>query len=143
MTENGEKLRDGARIALAGIRLFNGAAALFAPRWMIRRLGGEPDSNPVAVHALRMFGIRTVLIGADLLGSRRASRERAVRSAVLIHASDTVSAVLAGLRRDLSPRASAVGALISLANTVLAVLAQPPASRTVGDSVPPADSRTR
>lgn len=116
---------DGARIALACIRLFNGAAALFAPRWMIRRLGGEPDSNPVAVHALRMFGIRTVLIGFDLLHPRRAYRERAVRAAVLIHASDTVSALLAGFQRNLSPRASLVGTAISLSNTVLAILAQP------------------
>ena len=63
--------RDRARIALATIRLVNGALALLAPGVMLRRLeagqqtdpatGADPDR--VAVYPLRMFGIRTVVLG--------------------------------------------------------------------------------
>ncbi|HZT99987.1 MAG TPA: hypothetical protein VFA10_10020 [Ktedonobacteraceae bacterium] len=41
MSDKLEQWRDYARIALAGIRLFNGAAALFAPEWLVGRLGGQ------------------------------------------------------------------------------------------------------
>lgn len=54
--------------ALAGIRLFNGAAGLLAPELLIRRL--DPDREPpsaAAVYAFRLFGIRTILLGLDLL----------------------------------------------------------------------------
>ena len=50
--------------ALALIRLVNGGLALVAPRWLARRLGVDPTAQPAMLYALRMFGIRTVLIGA-------------------------------------------------------------------------------
>jgi hypothetical protein len=56
-----------ARITLAGIRLFDGVAALLVPVPLARRLGVDPDANPSALYALRLFGVRTVLIGAQLL----------------------------------------------------------------------------
>jgi hypothetical protein len=48
--------REHAPIALATIRLVNGALALLAPGVMLRRLGADPRTNEVAVYPLRMFG---------------------------------------------------------------------------------------
>jgi hypothetical protein len=58
---------DYARITLACIRMFNGVTALFVPATLARRLGGDPEANPAAPYALRLVGVRTVLIGAQLL----------------------------------------------------------------------------
>ena len=52
---------DSARIALAGIRLFNGIAALFVPATLARRLGVDPETNRAALYVLRLFGVRTIL----------------------------------------------------------------------------------
>ncbi|HET9324884.1 MAG TPA: hypothetical protein VFO03_13480 [Gaiellaceae bacterium] len=112
-----------ARVSLAGVRLFNGGAALVAPRMFAQRIGRERDADGAAVHALRMFGIRTVLIGLDLLSRDPAVRRHALRFSVLIHASDTASAALAGLNGQLPPKAARVATGVSAANVLLAVLA--------------------
>ena len=114
-----------ARTALAGVRLVNGVLALLAPRFLFRRLGvdaGAGGAQP-GVYPFRMFGIRTVVIGAELLLLEGEDRRRASRLAVLIHASDTVSAAVSGLRGDLPRRAAALATAISGANTALAVIA--------------------
>jgi hypothetical protein len=72
-------VRSTARVALAGVRLFNGGAALVAPRMFAQRMGRESDADGAAVHALRMFGIRTVLIALDLLSRDPAVRRHALR----------------------------------------------------------------
>lgn len=112
-----------ARVALAGVRLFNGGAALVVPRMFAQRLGGEGAADGPAVHALRMFGIRTVLIALDLLSRDPAVRRHALRFSVLIHASDTASAAIAGWNRQLPARAAKVATAVSAANLVLALLA--------------------
>jgi hypothetical protein len=117
-----------ARVALAGVRLFNGGAALVVPRMFAQRLGGESAADGPAVHALRMFGIRTVLIALDLLSRDPAVRRHALRFSVLIHASDTASAAMAGWNRQLPARAAKIATAVSAANVVLALLA----SRKVG-----------
>lgn len=115
---------DYARIALAGIRIVNGGLALFAPGFLAARLGREAASNPGSAYAFRMFGIRTILIGADLLSSDLPTRRHAVRSALLVHGSDTLSAATAGLTRQLPRRAAVVTTAISSLNVVLSVLAR-------------------
>lgn len=121
--------RDGvqkyARLALAGIRIVNGTLALISPGWLLRRLQVDPATNRAAFYVFRMFGIRTVLVGAALLSSDPEARARAVREGVLIHASDTTAAVLAGLTGQLKARAATQVAILSGINTLLAVLAQP------------------
>ena len=112
--------RDHARLALATIRLVNGTLALVAPNTLLRRLGADPDTNKVAVYPMRMFGIRTVVLGAQLLAGPRSPE--ADRFGVLIHASDTATALTAGLRRQLPPRVAILTTGISLTNTVLAVV---------------------
>ena len=112
--------RDQARLALATIRLVNGTLALLAPRALIRRLGSDPDVNQVAVYPLRMFGIRTIVLGVQLLIDDPSPE--ADRFGVLIHATDAATAITAGLRKQLPARVAVVTAGISLTNTALALI---------------------
>jgi hypothetical protein len=111
-----------ARRALAVVRIVNGLLGLFAPRFLLRRLGAGP-ADTIGVYPFRMFGIRTVVMGAELLSAEGEERRRATRLAVLVHGIDTFSALIAGLRGNLPRRAAVVTTLISAFNTVLAVLA--------------------
>jgi hypothetical protein len=130
--------RDHARIALATVRLVNGALALLAPEVMLRRFEAGQVANPgagedpgrVAVYPLRMFGIRTVVLGIQLLATGSGRRSGPARQSgslrqqgkagVVIHAADAASAITAGLRRQLPARVAAVAAAISVTNTALA-----------------------
>jgi hypothetical protein len=114
---------DRARKTLAAIRLFNGAVALLAPRLLIRRLGTDPDRDPSAIYPFRMFGVRTVIIGADLLLLIGEEQKRATKLAVLIHATDTASAATCLVKGYLPRKAGIVATAISGLNTVLAVIA--------------------
>jgi hypothetical protein len=115
-------LPDAARVLLALIRLLNGLLALFVPGMLLKRLGVDADANPAATYVFRMFGIRTVLIGAELLMQTGDRRAEATRRAVLIHASDTLAAWLATLSGQF-PKGGKFIVWISAVNTVLAVLA--------------------
>jgi hypothetical protein len=112
-----------ARKVLAVIRLVNGGLALFAPQFLLRRLGTDPDRDPSGIYPFRMFGIRTILIGADLLLLTGDQSRRATKMAVVIHASDTGSAATCLVKGYLPRRAGIVATLISSVNTVLAVIA--------------------
>jgi hypothetical protein len=112
---------DIARVLLAGVRLTMGSAGLLVPDLVIRRLAIDPASQPAMRYPLRMFGIRTVLIGADLLSSSGSRRQHAERVAPVVHGSDTVAALLAWRRGDLPPRAGAMVTAISAVNLALAV----------------------
>jgi hypothetical protein len=111
-----------ARKTLAAVRLFNGTSALFVPELLLRRLGADPEVDRSGGYPFRMFGIRTILLGADLLLLRGPERRRATRLAVVIHATDTISAATAGLRGDLPRKAAVVTTLISAGNTALAII---------------------
>jgi uncharacterized protein YjeT (DUF2065 family) len=108
---------------LAVVRIVNGLLGLFYPSFLIRRLGGDPDVQSLAPYPFRMFGIRTVLIGADLLLLRGEPLSRATRTAVAIHASDTACAAIAGIRREVPRRAAITTTTISAVNTALALVA--------------------
>ncbi len=116
--------REYARLALGTIRLVNGAAALVAPETFARRLGVDPESNPAGSYVLRLFGIRTLLIGYELLSGDEATRTRALRVAPLVHANDALAAVLAGGSGRLPRRAAVAAAVISSTNVALAVAAR-------------------
>ena len=113
------KRSDAARFALAAIRIFNGATALVAPERLDDRLGLDRSAD----YPWRMFGIRTVLMGLDLLSSDTEVRAHALRSSVLVHGSDTISAAKAGLTRTLAPRAAVTATAISAVNVALALIA--------------------
>ena len=123
MSDKLEHYRDYARILLAGIRLFNGAAALFTPKLLARQFGDNP--NHAVVYALRLFGVRTIIVGIELLAPDEELRASALRYAIPIHASDTLSAALAGIQGQLPSRTSIMLTAISGVNTALAIFAQP------------------
>ncbi|OLB33613.1 MAG: hypothetical protein AUH05_17230 [Ktedonobacter sp. 13_2_20CM_53_11] len=122
MSDKLEHYRDYARILLAGIRLFNGAAALFTPKLLARQFGDNP--NHAVVYALRLFGVRTIIVGIELLAPDEELRASALRYAIPIHASDTLSAALAGIQGQLPSRTSIMLTAISGVNTALAIVAQ-------------------
>jgi hypothetical protein len=113
-----------SRYALGGIRVVNGALALVAPAVIQKRLGDSAvDRNAAAIYGLRLFGVRTVVIGADLIRLHGDALQHAVRSAPLIHASDTATVLMLQRSKQLSPQLARPLALISGLNTVLAVTA--------------------
>ena len=117
------QLADAARIGLAGVRLTMGTTALLAPRRMVTQLGGDPDAQGQAVYALRLFGIRTVLLAADLVLTDGVHRSRALALAPLVHATDTASALLARQQHVLPEKAANTAVAVSGTNTVLSLLA--------------------
>ena len=124
MARKVDRADDYARSALASIRLFNGIAALFVPATLARRLGVDPETNRAALYVLRLFGVRTILIGAQLLLRNEGLRAHSLRVAPVIHAVDAAAALIAGERGYLPLRAATTAALISTVNTGLAVVAQ-------------------
>ena len=119
-----ERIANSARIALAGIRLFNGAVALAAPKLAAQRIGGVAEPSAETLYVLRLFGIRTILLAADLVATDEATRRRAVRLALLVHLTDTASAALAGARGGVPAGAARTLVLVSGTNAVLAALAR-------------------
>jgi hypothetical protein len=115
-------VRDASRVALAGVRLVNGVLGLAAPQLLSQRLDLGDAAGPMS-YPFRMFGIRTILIGADLLSHDPAVRRHALRAAVVVHASDTASAILAGATGAIPRRSARVATAISGVNLVLALLA--------------------
>lgn len=116
--------RPASVYALAGIRILNGATGLLAPALLVRRL--DPDRGPLspaAVYAFRLFGIRTILLGLDLLTHHGERLRQDLREGVLVHGSDTATAAVLGLRGRLPPRTAALATLISATNTALAATA--------------------
>lgn len=119
------RIRTLARIALALIRLVNGVIGLAAPELIIRRFSEDGKDDPqVARYALRMFGVRTVLVAVDLLRPRGPERAHAVRVAPIIHASDTVAAVLAAKSGLVPEKTGRLIVAISATNTLLSLLMQ-------------------
>ena len=98
--------------------------ALLAPWLIVRRFGDDAREHPVASYALRMFGVRTVLIAIDLLRADGHERAHAIRVAPIIHASDAVTAALAARSGKVPASSAAAIVAISSLNTVLAVLMQ-------------------
>ena len=115
---------DLARYALAGIRLFNGTLALLAPATLAQRLGVRPEAAPAAAYALRMFGIRTVVIGVELLVLDGDDLDRSLRAGVVIHSSDALAAATAGINKQLPVAVAAAATAISSVNVLLAITAR-------------------
>jgi hypothetical protein len=112
-----------ARHALGAIRLVNGVLALVAPRRLVKQFGEDPAQHGPAVYALRLFGVRTIVLGVQLLTAKGEALDDALRYAVPIHASDTASAALATASGALPRKAGLTGVGVSSLNTVLAVIA--------------------
>jgi hypothetical protein len=124
----GVRVHRPARYALAAVRLVNGGVGLVAPRLFIGRFDPDRPASPAAIYAFRLFGVRTILIGLDLLRPARA--QRAAREGVLIHASDTVTAASLAISGAIPRNTGIVTTAISAGNVVLAVLAIEPGFRS-------------
>jgi hypothetical protein len=116
-------LGNAAVRTLAAIRLVNGTLGLLAPQVLVKRTSTDLSTTE-PYYAFRMFGIRTIVLGYDLLTLTGPAQERARTQAVIIHATDTACAALGGLRGDLSPKVARTAVAISAVNTVLAVVAK-------------------
>lgn len=114
---------DRARVTLAAIRTVNGAVALVAPALFARRMTSNVSARSVAYYPYRLFGIRTLLIGLDLVTLTGTSRRRALQQAVVIHGVDTLSAAKAGADGEVDRRFAATTVAVSAANTILAAIA--------------------
>ena len=112
-----------ARYVLAAIRIVNGLLALVAPSLIIKRFGQDPDKDAAAIYGLRLFGVRTMLIGADLISEHGQPLQHSINQAVIIHASDTLTAATLGTSGRLRPQMAVPITLISALNTALAVAA--------------------
>jgi hypothetical protein len=111
-----------ARAGLAAVRLVNGILGLLAPGVLIKRVDPDAPPSPAAIYAFRMFGIRTIVLGIDLLVCPEADIQRSLRKGVVIHGSDVATAALLGLRRRVPPRTAVLLTAISLMNVALALI---------------------
>jgi hypothetical protein len=126
-----DRVAIGARYALGVVRVVNGVLGLMAPTFIARRLGDrQPDRNAAAIYGIRLFGVRTIVIGLDLLGPPGEARDRAVRAAPLIHGSDTATVLTLQRHKVLPTPMARPLAAISGVNTLLAVLANLGARRS-------------
>lgn len=114
--------RKGARIALAGIRLINGTIGLIAPQTLVNRVDPGQRISPASIYAFRMFGIRTVLLGAELLVRDGEELQRALRQGLIVHGSDVATCVLLGVQHKVPPRTAALLTGISTLNVTLAAI---------------------
>jgi hypothetical protein len=107
--------------ALAAIMLTNGTLALVAPRWVAGQLGVRAEVQPGMLYALRLYGIRTVLVAADLcLEPRR--RRRAMREGILMHSTDAAAALVAVSLGQLPLQAGMMAGAISTVSTLLCLV---------------------
>ena len=115
--------RRHAIYGLAAVRILNGALGLVAPKVLIKRVDPSTDVSPAAIYAFRMFGIRTIWLGVDLLVRPPAEVQRALQEGVVIHASDLATMVLLGVERKVSTRTALLISAISATNVALAAVA--------------------
>ncbi len=115
------RLSTSARYLLGAIRLVNGTAGLVTPVQFAERLGVDPKMNPAAIYILRLFGVRTAVIGAQLILLEVEELEAVLRPAVFIHATDAVAAGLAGMTGHLPRQTARTAVLISSFNVLLAL----------------------
>jgi hypothetical protein len=135
------RTQKGARIVLAGVRLVNGALGLAAPQFLAARVDAAAPPSAAATYAFRMFGIRTVLLGVELLVTRGGARRRALRRGVVVHGSDTACAAALALSGRVATRNGALLTGISATNVVLALIALGP--RPTADPLDAVEVRPR
>jgi hypothetical protein len=111
-----------ARTLLGLIRIVNGAVGLFVPKMFIARFDPDHQPSPAAIYAFRLFGVRTLLIGVDLLRDGP-HLPRTVAAAPLIHGSDVATVVALGAQGVIPPRTARVTTAISSVNLLLALVA--------------------
>jgi hypothetical protein len=87
------------------------------------RLGVQTASSAGLGYGLRLWGVRTILLGISLLWAHDDPDAPVVRQAPLVHAADTTAAVVVLKRGELPRPGAKVAVVASAINVVLAVLA--------------------
>lgn len=116
-------LNEKARVALGVIRLVNGGLGLLLPRVLIRRIDST-DTSAAAVYAFRLFGIRNILIGREVLVRRGEALDRSLDEAVVVHGSDSLTATVLTVTGAVPRRSGLLLIAVSVTNTTLALLAR-------------------
>jgi hypothetical protein len=93
-----------ARTVLGSLRLTLGVSALLAPRVVARLFGMPPEDNPQAPLLGRLFGIRNVAIGTELLQGNRGVWPQVNVAIDLVDA----AAIVAGGVRGYLPRRTVI-----------------------------------
>lgn len=109
---------------LGAVRLTTGTLGLFAPEVLAKRFGDRAKDNAAVNYAFRLFGVRTIILGAELFLLKGEGLDRAVRLAPIIHGSDTIAALIASRQGQVSKASGLSLVAISATNTVLALLSQ-------------------
>ena len=112
-----------ARRLRGAVRLVKGTLALAAARFLLGCLGTDPDQDPSGSYPFRLFGVRSVLIGADRLVLTGDQAGPASKVAVAIQATDTATLATRLVKGHLLGRAGSVATLASAVNSLLAVIA--------------------
>jgi hypothetical protein len=118
------RLADAARITLGVVRLTNGTLGLLVPRVLVGRIERGRSPSPAATYAFRMFGVRTILLGCDLLVREGPELRRSLDRAPLVHGSDTLTATLLTVGGHVPRRSGLLLVAVSATNTTLALLAR-------------------
>ena len=79
---------------LVGIRLALGTGAWVAPRFTLVMFGLDPERNPEAVYATRLFGVRNATLGAGLLASAGDDRRLWWTVGIVCDVADMAAALL-------------------------------------------------
>ncbi len=105
---------------LAAIRIVNGVLALVMPALFARQMQA-PTAEAAAQYPFRLFGVRAVVNGLELIQPTLAQRWLP-EVTVVVHASDLAAAALATGRGDVSRSFGRRTMALSGLNTVLAVI---------------------
>jgi hypothetical protein len=92
---------------LAALRLAIGGGAWAAPNTTGKLFGLDPVGNPQASYLARLFGVRDIVLGAGVLSTEGADRQRWLQFGIACDLADAAAGVLAG-RAGVLPRWSTV-----------------------------------
>ena len=87
---------------LVAIRLTLGTGAWVAPRFTLVMFGLDPDRNPEAVYATRLFGVRNAALGVGLLASEGDDRRLWWKVGIVCDLAD-IAAALVSARKGRIP----------------------------------------
>ena len=112
-----------ALTTLICVRFIIGAISWFLPTVMSRMMLIDPRTNPALSYALRLFGVRDVLMGVLIQAPRGEALDRQLYVGVAIDLVDVVASGIAGSTGQISKRAGIlccsaglVGALLGAAS---------------------------
>jgi hypothetical protein len=107
------------RMGLAALRLAVGVGSVAAPRALGSAFGFRPVEDPEAPALARLFGIRNVALGLDLLRDEGALSPNAN---VAIDLADAAALIGGGLRGYLSKRTLVLGSATALLAAALGAI---------------------